>query len=74
MPTLPANIAQERCCRALARLGGNWQQKRGKGSHQAVTMPNGYTAIIPYGGAKRGILRGILKGAGLTVEQFMQEL
>jgi hypothetical protein len=36
-------------------------RSRGKGGHWAVLMPNGYTAIVPGGIVKTGLLSDLLK-------------
>jgi predicted RNA binding protein YcfA (HicA-like mRNA interferase family) len=58
--------------RALAKVGFTIIPGRGKGSHEFVYRADPPTGItIPRTKAvKRGTLRGIIRQAGLTVEQF----
>ena len=37
-------------------------------------MPNGYTAVFPYGRLRVGLLAAALKGAELSVEDFLDAL
>jgi hypothetical protein len=46
-------------------------QRHGKGSHIAVTMPNGNTFPVPAGNIRVGTLSGIVKQAGLTMPDFL---
>ncbi len=74
MPKVPRDIDQQQAIRALVRTGGVYQPRQGKGSHQAVTMPSGQIVVIPYGTIRVGTLTGIIKEAGLTVQQFIDSL
>jgi predicted RNA binding protein YcfA (HicA-like mRNA interferase family) len=69
MPQAPSNLRQRQVVRALVRAGG--EERKGKGSHVTVKMPNGHRASIPYGIVKVGLLQAEIRQSGLTVEQFM---
>ena len=73
MPKLPRNISQERVVRALVRAGGIEVKGVGKGSHRAVEMPNGHTAIVSRK-VKPGLLSGVLKSADVTLDEFLRYL
>lgn len=62
--------------RALAKVGFTVIPGRGKGSHEFLYRADPPTGItIPRMKAvKRGTLRGIIRQAGLTVEQFVNLL
>lgn len=47
------------------------------GSHYILRYPDGRRAVVPYHGnrdVKQGVLRSIVKQAGLTVEEFVELL
>ncbi|MPZ49647.1 MAG: addiction module toxin, HicA family [Dehalococcoidia bacterium] len=71
MPT-PKNVKQVEAIRALIRAGS--AERRSKGGHRAVKMPNGNTVPIPTGTIKPGTLEAIVKGAGLSMEEFVRLL
>lgn len=68
----PRDLRQRQVVQALVRAGG--VQRHGKGSHIAVTMPNGNTVPVPGGVIKTGTLRGIVKESGLTMPEFLSFL
>ena len=74
MPKLPRDLTQEQAIRALIRCGGAAVPRQGKGSHRKVIMPNCYTAVFPYGRLRLGLLAAALKGAELSVEDFLDAL
>jgi predicted RNA binding protein YcfA (HicA-like mRNA interferase family) len=57
--------------RAFRRAGGVVRQ--GKGSHVVIEMPDGQVFPIP-GKIKVGLLAGIIRQSGLTVEEFLANL
>lgn len=69
-PTL-RDVRQEDAVRAFVRLGGI--ERRGKGSHRVVNM-NGRNLSVPHGILKTGLLRHLLKLAGVSEEQFEEAL
>ena len=71
---LPVRTSQSDIVRALVRLGGTWDKSHGKGSHEGVRMPNGYTAIIPYRGMSRSMLTTSLRLADISIDDFMNAL
>jgi predicted RNA binding protein YcfA (HicA-like mRNA interferase family) len=73
MPKLPRDVTQSDVVRALIRVGGIEVKDAGKGSHRAVEMPNGHTAIIPRK-VKPGLLSSVIKTAGLTLDDFLRYL
>ena len=74
MPKFPRDVKQNQAVRAFVRLGGTEVPYQGKGSHRAVLMPNGYTAIIPYGTLPVGLLAAVVKASSVSAEQFIQAL
>jgi predicted RNA binding protein YcfA (HicA-like mRNA interferase family) len=54
--------------RAFVNAGGT--ERKGKGSHRVVKMPNGKLISLPSGVLKVGLLRHQIKLAGLTEEEF----
>jgi predicted RNA binding protein YcfA (HicA-like mRNA interferase family) len=73
MPKFPRDVSQTEAVRALLRAGGVEIARQGKGSHRAVRMPNGRRIILPYH-LKPGLLRDMIKEAGLTVDEFIDLL
>lgn len=65
-------MRQRQVVRALVKAGGD--ERKGKGSHVTVKMPNGHRASIPYGIVKVGLLQTEIRKSGLTVEQFLKLL
>lgn len=63
------NIRQEEAVKAFVRLGG--VERKGKGSHRVVNI-NGVNLSIPHGILKEGLLRYLIKIAGLTPEKFLE--
>ncbi len=73
MPEL-RNVRPRDAIRAFERAGGRTSQ--GRGDHVNIKMPNGQivTLVDTREPAKIGILVGVIKKAGLTVEQFVSLL
>ena len=71
MPPL-RNVTQEAAVRAFYRLGGG-EKRGGKGSHKKVEL-NGVTLVIPGGIIKIGVLKGLLRRAGLSESAFQEAL
>jgi len=73
MPEL-RNVRPEEAIAALERAGG--LTRRGKGTHVNVKMPNGQ--IITFSGhrapIKIGLLKSMIRKAGLTEEEFVRLL
>jgi predicted RNA binding protein YcfA (HicA-like mRNA interferase family) len=75
MPRLP-RVSGAEAIRALARLG--FEQVRQRGSHVVLkrTDANAVTGcVVPmHGELATGTLRGILRQAGVSVEEFTEQL
>jgi predicted RNA binding protein YcfA (HicA-like mRNA interferase family) len=71
MPKLPV-ISGKECRKALGRLG--FEESRQRGSH--VVMKRGESGcVVPmHSEIKTGTLSGILKQAGVSVEEFIAAL
>ena len=71
MPKLPV-VSGKKCRKALARLG--FEEIRQRGSH--VVMQRGESGcVVPmHGEIKVGTLAGVLKQAGVSVEEFIVAL
>jgi len=73
MPKLP-RISGREAVRAFQRAG--WEVARQRGSHVILTKPDSiYTLSIPlHRELGPGLLRSLLRKAGLTVEEFRELL
>ena len=73
MPRLPVLSGAE-TVRAFERLG--WSVARQRGSHIVMTKPGGMTALsVPnHREVAKGILRGLIRTADLTVAEFCDAL
>jgi predicted RNA binding protein YcfA (HicA-like mRNA interferase family) len=73
MPKLP-HISGRETVRALQRVG--WQEARQRGSHVVLTKPGSlYTLSVPLHPVLRpGLLRDLIRKAGLTIEEFIELL
>lgn len=73
MPQLPV-VSGRRSRRAFEKAG--WQFDRQRGSHMILTKPGTpHNLSIPdHRELDRGLLRGLIRDAGLTVEQFIELL
>jgi len=75
LPKLPI-ISGRKTVRALERAGFNVRRKRG--SHVLLSNPDGtVTVSVPVHAERKvkpGTLRGIIRDAGLTVDEFVQLL
>ena len=69
MTKLPAISGQE-CVRALERAG--FVVRRQKGSHIVLTRDDPFAQVIvpDHRELRRGTLRAIIRGAGMTVDAF----
>ena len=65
------NVRQREAVRAFVRLGG--VERRGKGSHRVVNI-NGVNLSFPNGILKLGLLRYLIRIAGFTEAEFLNEL
>lgn len=66
-------IKGKEAIKAFVKAGGI--ERKGKGDHVNVKMPNGQIVTIP--GSKElkiGLLKAVLKKAGLTEEEFLRLL
>jgi predicted RNA binding protein YcfA (HicA-like mRNA interferase family) len=72
VPKLPRNVRQAEAVRAFVRAGG--VERRGKGGHRVVKMPNGHIVSLPTGVIKAGLLNSEVKESGLTVDGFVELL
>ena len=66
------NVNQDDAVKAFCRLGGV-ERRGGKGSHKKVEL-NGATLIIPQGILKIGLLKSLIRSAGISEEQFQEAL
>ena len=64
-------LRQEQAVRAFVRLGG--EERQGKGSHRVVNH-NGVNLSIPKGVLKVGLLRRLLRIAGVSEDEFSESL
>lgn len=67
MPPL-RNISQDRAVKTFKRLGGS--ERGTKKNYRMVTMPNGALLSIPGGTLKVGLLRKLIRQAGVTTDTF----
>ena len=66
-------IRGDEAIRAFVRAGG--VQRKGKGDHVNIKMPNGQLVTIPgQAELKIGLLKGAIRTAGLTEEEFVDLL
>ena len=66
------DVSQDDAVKAFCRLGGV-ERRGGKGSHKKVEL-NGATLIIPQGILKIGLLKSLIRSAGISEEQFQEAL
>ena len=73
MPKLP-RISGQRAVQAFQRAG--WEVARQRGSHIVLTKPGSiYTLSIPlHPVLGPGLLRDLIRKAGLTIEEFIELL
>ena len=71
MPPL-RSIKQPAAIASFCSLGG--VERKGKGSHRIVKMPNGRALSIPAGTLKVGLLLNLIRVAEITVEEFEEKL
>ena len=67
------NIKGKDAVKAFVKFGG--VERKGKGDHINIKMPNGMIVTIP--GSKElkiGLLKSVIKKAGLTEEEFINLL
>jgi predicted RNA binding protein YcfA (HicA-like mRNA interferase family) len=73
MPSLPV-LSGRKTVRAFERLG--WHVARQRGSH-IILVKDGEIATLSVPDHKevaKGTLRSLIRSAGITVEEFMQQL
>ena len=70
LPSL-RDITQDQAVRAFCRLGG--EERRGKGSHKVVNFGR-WNLSIPHGILKVGLLRSLIRTAGVTEDEFLDAL
>ena len=68
----PRNVRQQQAIRALVRAGG--VERKAKGGHRVLKMPNGKPVAVPTGVITVGTLNAIVETAGLTMEEFVDLL
>lgn len=73
MPKLPRDLSQQQAIRAFVRLGGEEIQRRGKGSHRAILMPNGHLVVLPMR-LKVGLLAEQIKESSFSINEFVDML
>ncbi len=72
MPELPV-VSGEEAIRAFEYFG--YERVRQKGSHVRLKRRSHPSISVPlHSTLKRGLLRGLIRDAGLTVEQFREGL
>lgn len=72
MAGLP-RVSGQQARRAFERAG--WVHRRTTGDHMQLTMPGKRTLVVPnYRVLPAFMLRGLLRTAGLTVEEFLDLL
>ena len=77
MAKLPRGADPRKVIAALGRLG--WQVQSTKGSHVHLANPDqpGVVLTVPFHagrGISPGALRSLLRAAGISVEEFVEEL
>lgn len=69
MPPLPV-LSGDEFCKAMGRLGYSLDHMTG--SHMILRNPSGQRLSVPHHRElDRGTLRGLIRQAGLTVEEFV---
>ncbi len=71
MPRLPV-VSGKECRKALARLG--FEEARQRGSHLVMRRGENGCTVPMHPEIKTGTLSGILKQAGVSVEEFIAAL
>lgn len=71
MPKLPV-VSGKECRRALGRLG--FEEVRQRGSHVVMKRDEAGCVVPMHAEIKTGTLSGILKQAGVSVEEFIEAL
>ncbi len=72
MPRLPV-ISGDRFARALDKIGYAWDHT--EGSHMILLHPSGRRLSVPrYPELGRGLLRALIRDAGLNRQEFMRLL
>ncbi|MEI8039668.1 MAG: type II toxin-antitoxin system HicA family toxin [Verrucomicrobiota bacterium] len=71
MPKLPV-VSGKACRKALGRLG--FQDARQRGSHLVMRRGESGCVAPMHGEIKAGTLAGVLKQAGVSVEEFIDAL
>lgn len=70
MSKILRNIKGEAAIKAFVKAGGI--QRKGKGDHINIKMPNGIIVTIPdKGELKIGLLKSAIGKSGLTIEKFL---
>ena len=70
---LPSDIHGEDAVKALRRLG--FAPDHQTGSHHIMRGSDGRIVVVPmHRPIKRGTLRGVIRQAGVSVEQFVEAL
>ena len=64
------NINCKKAIKAFVKAGGT--ERKGKGTHVNIKMPNGPIITLPCSSdLKIGLLKSAIKKAGLTIEEFI---
>ena len=69
---LPRDVNGSEAARALRRLGYNVQRQ--SGSHLILRRENRTVVVPQHKPLKPGTLKGILEQAGITLEEFLEQL
>ncbi len=69
---LPRDVNGSEAARALRRLGYNVQRQ--SGSHLILRRENRTVVVPQHKPLKPGTLKGILEQAGITLEEFLEQV
>ena len=69
---LPRDVNGSEAARSLRRLGYNVQRQ--SGSHLILRRENRTVVVPQHKPLKPGTLKGILEQAGITLEEFLEQL
>jgi|LSQX01.1.fsa_nt_gb predicted RNA binding protein YcfA (HicA-like mRNA interferase family) len=68
-----AGINGKKALKVFIKAGG--VERKGKGDHKNVKMPNGQLVTLPQSKElKIGLLKSVIKKAGMTEEEFLELL
>ncbi|MEK6790193.1 MAG: type II toxin-antitoxin system HicA family toxin [Deltaproteobacteria bacterium] len=73
MTKLP-DVSGKQCIRALERAGFKLARIQGSHHHMRRSLPFCQVSVPLHSSLKKGLLHGILKSAGLSLEDFLKLL